>query len=964
MDDQGKTAIHGLQLQQMLSASRASIITSILLASGLAYIQYGAVAPDTVLAWFAVLVVVMLIRIALALAYLRKPAFDPVTIEVRLRRFRLGVLMAGLTWGAAGFLLFPADHPQHQMFLMFILAGLTAGAAISYAADLISALLFSVLVLLPILVRLFGSHGDLSVAMGVAVLLYLAFIVASLRHIHGHITENISLRLDAARNEQDLKVKEERYRLLLAHLPAGVFHYDTELIISYCNDRFADMLHNTAAGLIGRDMKQLNDKSVIPALSLGLRGEIGHFEGHYRATFSESEGWIDMICAPSRDASGRIVGGIAIVQDISERKEAERAVLRAKELAEQASKVKGDFLANMSHEIRTPMNGILGMTELALDTELNDEQREYLLLAKSSADSLLTIINDILDFSKIEAGRMSLEHIEFSPEQLLRDTLRSLAIRAHQKQLELLLNLGPDVPERLIGDPGRLRQIVVNLLGNAIKFTEHGEIEVAVRRLGDGLRFSVRDTGIGIPADKFQAIFESFSQEDTSTTRKYGGTGLGLTISAQLVELMGGRIELESQVGRGSTFHFTLKLAAAPGEPVPPRDASQMAGMPVLVVDDNASCRQLLREMLLSWRMQPVVVSDGEQALAELERAGRAGRIYPLALIDTRMPGMDGPGLIERIRRHPFRPQASIMMLTTSEPHGLTARLREQGLNEFLVKPVPPSELLDAIANVLGEPSTVAVRVAAPVVGLNTRSLKLLLAEDNAINQKLAVHLLEKLGHRITLANNGAEALKCWQREAFDAILMDVDMPEMNGYEATRRIRIEEQLSGRHVPIIAITAHAMPGAREECLHHGMDGYLSKPISTRELWQALETLQGDDSEPASSPSAVAPVTEFVFSLEAALEQMGGDMALFHEMVGVYLAECPAYLEALEQAIRRQDADEIRHNAHSIKGMVSVFHVSAVERIAQRIETEGADEAGANITELRQALDWLQAELDKH
>ena len=391
MDTKGKIATHGLQLQQMLSASRASIFTSMALAGGLAFVQLDVVAPAIIFSWLALLVAVMLVRIVMATTYLRTPTHDPAQIEVRLWRFRAGVLAAGLMWGAAGFLLFPPGHPQHQIFLMFILAGLTAGAAISYAADLLSALIFPIATLLPLLLRLQGSEGELNIAMSLAILLYLAFIIASLRHINGHVTENIQLRLDAARNEDDLKAKEERYRLLLAHLPAGVFHYDRDLTITYCNDRLAEILRNTPSGLIGRDMKMLQDRSVIPALEQGLLGEIGHYEGHYRATFSDSEGWIDMICAPSRTASGTIVGGIAIVQDISARKEAENAVLKAKETAEQASRVKSEFLANMSHEIRTPMNGIIGMTELALDTKLTAEQREYLTLAKSSADSLLTI---------------------------------------------------------------------------------------------------------------------------------------------------------------------------------------------------------------------------------------------------------------------------------------------------------------------------------------------------------------------------------------------------------------------------------------------------------------------------------------------------------------------------------------------------------------------------------------------
>jgi PAS domain S-box-containing protein len=784
----------------------------------------------------------------------------------------------------------------------------------------------------------------------------------------GSVADIISQAIERKQAEESLRRSEERNRALIDAIPDAITRINREGVYLDANIPKDFPLYETAKE--GALALSVYDALPPEAANLSMEcieralatGEMQSCE--YQVAVGNQ--------LRSREARIVVCGNdevISLVRDITLRKRLETEMQRAKEAAEAASRSKSEFLANMSHEIRTPMNGIIGMTELALETDLTAEQRDYLKMVKSSARSLLTVINDVLDFSKIEAGKLEFERIDFSLRNTLAETIKSLGVHAHEKGLELVMHISPDTPDALVGDPDRLRQVIVNLVGNALKFTEAGEIVVRTKpKLQTEeracLHFSVNDTGIGISSEQQKLIFHAFTQADGSTTRKYGGTGLGLSISTQLVDMMGGEIWVESALGKGSTFHFTAQFDLQE-DPTPATLSVQpvsLLNLRVLIVDDNATNRRILEEMTTNWDMKPRAIETGDIALEEMKRAASAGEPFRLVLLDACMPGMDGFTVAERMKANPELAGATIMMLTSNNQRNDAARCRELGVAAYLIKPVTQSNLLDTIVTALGAES-IAEDIRAPradrSAGKSRRSFYILLAEDNVVNQKLAIRLLEKQGHRVVLTENGRDALAALEKERFDVVLMDIQMPEMNGFDATRAIRNKERETGLHVPIIAMTAHALKGDRERCLDAGMDDYVSKPIHADQLARAIENLVMRSGVVETELVEQASAGE-VLDTAAVLARVDGDLELLQYIVELFLEELPKLMGEIRDAVARHDSEALERAAHTLKGSVGNFHANAVVGAAQHLETIARE---GDLRGAREALAVLEREAER-
>ena len=781
--------------------------------------------------------------------------------------------------------------------------------------------------------------------------------------------------------EDVLREREERYRTIIESTEDGYYELNFAGNFTFYNDSLCKILGYSGDEITSINRQQLSDEKDAEKVAESFKyvQQTGKPSKLIEWTLIKKDGSkciVESSASLIRDAKGRQTGVRGFIRDITKRKRAE-ALKQAKTTAEAASKSKSIFLANMSHEIRTPLNSIIGLVELMLSTDIKDELREDLEVVKSAAHALLAVINDILDFSKIEAGKLALEKTPFKMRDFLGESLKIMATRSHDKRLELVYEVSSDVPDNLVGDPARFRQVLLNLVGNAVKFTDRGEIVVSIK-CGEKtekeahLLFSVKDTGIGIPEEKLKNIFGAFNQADTSTSRRYGGTGLGLAISSQLVGLMGGRIWVESRPDIGSTFQFSARFGLDKDykdrEDTGALPDVNLQGIKALVVDDNKTSQRIVKELLESWQMSPVVASGAEEAKDLLIQHNNSEAPFKLIIIDSDMPESDGFSLAEWIINQDALDINVIMMLAHSSLRN-RSNVQQLGIKANITKPVRPSDLMDVILVALGkrkEQPKAVKKTPEQIAKTFTRPLRILVAEDTPFNQKFIQRLLERWGHQAVIVENGrlaVEALKTAPKDKFDIVLMDVQMPEMDGFEATTAIRKQENKTGGHIPIIAMTAHAMKGDRERCLKAGMDDYVSKPIASEALLKAIQSLIPEELQqdiPAPEKSEKPAVS---LDKDALLNAFDNDWDFLKEAVDMFVSDYPPMIETINKALKAGDANTVGRTAHALKGMVGNFQAKTTAKAALKLEELGRNNRLEGMNQAYEALAGKLAGLEK-
>jgi two-component system, sensor histidine kinase and response regulator len=948
--------------ERVLAGEPMAQAAHLVLIGVVAFLLRGIASSPLLPAWVATVVVGVVVR-AFSARHLRATKADSLTT---LRAVRLAVTALGLAWGAGAAAVVPEVPPRYMAMLLVVLCGLVSGAAHTLDADPPAFRRFLITSLGPLLVGIpFSGRERVQLVAILLILIFAGFMLVLNRRAHRLLSDHLRSSALLALREHEAQHERRHLDALIDSAPLGILVVDRDNRVQRVNPRFQELFGYTSEEATGRDLYDL----VVPAAERPMAADLQQRARAKGRAVAEVERRLkDGRIVPMRVSAAPVEGGVSgdlFVQyeDISERRQAEQVMREARDTAERLAKARSAFLANMSHEIRTPMNAVVGFVELLLDTELTTDQRRALELVRSSAEALLTILNDVLDFSKIEAEHLELEEIPFDLQKLLHSTVGLLAVRAREKHLELITDIGMDFPALVRGDPTRVRQVLTNLIGNAIKFTDEGEVVVRAVATPAGenavrVAFAVRDTGIGISQEQLASIFQEFTQADASMTRRYGGTGLGLAIARKLVTLMGGELDVDSEVGKGSTFSFTVLF---PVEAASARGATagvSLGSRRVLIVDDNETNRRILRDILAGAGMALREATSAAGGMAAMREAQTSGAPVELAIIDAQMPEQDGFTLAAEIRATPELAATRLLLLTSAGQRGDAQHCREVGINAYLTKPIARADLLEALSALFAGPAGAGPGesiITRHSIAEARRRMHILLAEDNPVNQQVAATMLRKRGHEVDIVGDGVAAVAAARATAYDVVLMDIQMPEMDGFAATEAIRAMPERAG--LPIIALTAHALSGERDRCMSHGMTGYLTKPFRSHELFGLVEGWAEPPSEapaPAAAPDAAsapapAPPPDGPVDLEhfrRTMREAGAEDAV-DSILDTFLETAPERLAVLGAAVERDETAGIAAAAHAFKsaaGSIGAKELASLLGDAERAARAG-DGAGA-------------------